>query len=319
MKTISTTVILLLLTLPVAAQATADAVALYERGKSAEAEAAFQKIAASNPKNGQAQFYLGRLAFDRDNSESAIDYLEKAIALEPRNSQYHLWLGRVVGMQAQKASIFSKMSLAKQTKAEFEKAVELDPNNLEARSNLIDYYVVAPGIMGGSIEKALQQAAEIAKRDPVRGVRETAKIYRLQKKYPEAESVYVEGIRKYPAEKGLRRDLGFFYQQGEDWRKAYQVFASLAKDDPSDMASQYQIGRTAALSGLFAVEGEQALQKYLTCTPKADEPPLKWAHLRLGTIYEKKKRSDLAKVEYQKALALDPKFKEAKDALARIG
>jgi tetratricopeptide (TPR) repeat protein len=173
--------------------------------------------------------------------------------------------------------------------------------------------------MGGSIEKAEQQAAEIAKRDPVRGVRETAKVYRLQKKNAEAEKVYAEGIRRFPAEKSLRRDLGFFYQQGESWQKAWQTFAWLVKDDPSDMASQYQLGRTAALSGLHLDEGEQALLKYLAYTPKKDEPPLKWAHVRLGTIYEKKKRADLAKAQYQQALALDPKFKEAKEALAKLG
>jgi len=319
MKCIFSTAILLLMMLPLAAQSPAEAVALFEQGKSAEAEMAFQKIAASNPKNAQAQFYLGRLAFGRGNSESAEEYLEKAIALEPRNSEYHLWLGRVVGMEAQKASLFGKASLAKRTKAEFEKAVELDPNNLEARSSLIDYYVVAPGIMGGSIEKAEQQAAEITKRDPIRGVGETAKVFTLQKKYPEAEKVFVEGIRKYPAEKSLRRDLGAFYQQGKSWQNAWQTFAWLVKVDPSDMISQYQLGKTAALSGLYLDEGEQAMLKYLAYTPTSDDPPLKWAHVRLGMIYEKKKRADLAKAHYQKALALDPKFKEAKEALAKLG
>ena len=159
MRLIPRLAILLLLALPLAGQGAPEAVALYEQGKAAEAEASFQKLAKRNPKNAQAQFYLGRLAFDRGNSDSAADYLEKAIALDPRNSEYHLWLGRVVGMQAQNANLLSKASLAKQTKAEFEKAVELDPNNLEARSNLIDYYVMAPGFMGGSIEKAQQQAA----------------------------------------------------------------------------------------------------------------------------------------------------------------
>jgi tetratricopeptide (TPR) repeat protein len=311
--------LLLFVALPLAAQTPADAVALYQQGKSAEAEVAFQKLAKTSPKNAQAQFYLGRLAFDRGNDESAGEYFEKAVSFEPRNSEYHLWLGRAYGIQAQKANIFSKASLAGKTKTEFEKAVELDPNNLDARSSLIDYYVFAPGIMGGSIDKAKQQAAEIAKRDPSRGVRETAKVYRLQKKWPEAEQIYAEAIRKNPADKDLRRDLGFLYQQSEQWAKAYQTFAVLVKDDPADMLSQYQIGRTAALSGQYLNEGEQALVKYLAYVPKADEPPLKWAHMRLGSIYEKKKRNDLAKAEYQKAVALDPKFKEAKDALSKLG
>lgn len=311
--------LLFLVAFPLAAQTPADAIALYQQGKTAEADAAFGKIAKATPNNAQAQYYLGRIAFDRGDNERASELFERAISLDAKSSDYHLWLGRVYGIRAQEASVFGKASLAKKTKAEFEKAVELDPNNVEARSSLIDYYVLAPGFMGGSIDKAKEQAAEIAKRDAARGVRETAKVYRLQKKWPEAEQVYVAAIRKNPADKDFRRDLGFVYQQSEQWAKAYQTFAYLVKEDPSDMASQYQIGRTAALSGQFLNEGEQALVKYLGYTPKADEPPAKWAHMRLASIYEKKNRPDLAKAEYRKALALDPKFKEAKDALSKLG
>ena len=66
---------------------------------------------------------------------------------------------------------FRRMSLARHTRDEFEHAVELDPNNLDARWALVQYYELAPGYLGGSEQKAEQQAEEISKRDPSFGKR----------------------------------------------------------------------------------------------------------------------------------------------------
>lgn len=57
----------------------------------------------------------------------------------------------------------------RRSRTEFEKAAELDPKSVDARHGLIEYYSQAPGFMGGSIEKAKEQAHEIEKIDPMRG------------------------------------------------------------------------------------------------------------------------------------------------------
>src|SRR5258708_7333585 len=98
---------------------------------------------------------LGKKALAANDSEKAAEYFTKAIQLRPNSAAYHFHLGEAYGSQAQKASIFGQASLAGKTKDEFLKAVELDPNQLQARSALVDYYTMAPAIMGGSKEKAL--------------------------------------------------------------------------------------------------------------------------------------------------------------------
>ncbi len=65
--------------------------------------------------------------------------------------------------------MMSKMSMAPKLRDAFEKTVQLDPNNLDARESLLQFYLQAPSVVGGGKDKAQAQAREIAKRDPARG------------------------------------------------------------------------------------------------------------------------------------------------------
>ena len=136
----------------------------------------------------------GKAAMARNDAEAAASLFEKAVAQNLKSAEAHYWLGSAYGSQAEKASIFGQASLAGKTRDEFEKAVELDPNHLDARFGLIQFYAFAPGFMGGSYEKAFAQAAEIRKRDPLRGHRAAAFIYAQQKKTEEAKKEYFDAV-----------------------------------------------------------------------------------------------------------------------------
>jgi len=88
-----------------------------------------------------------------------------AVQRAGQNSDYHLWLGRAYGEKARRASVLQQPVLAIKVKEYFEKAVALNPDNLAARSDLREYYLEAPIILGGSQEKAREQAEEIRKRE----------------------------------------------------------------------------------------------------------------------------------------------------------
>jgi len=70
--------------------------------------------------------------------------------------------------QINSVSIFSKLSVAKRSKAEFEKAAELDPDSAEAREALCEWYLQAPGFAGGSEDKAKALALELTQIDRMR-------------------------------------------------------------------------------------------------------------------------------------------------------
>ena len=255
-----------------------QAVALFQAKHFPDARAAFEKLAASEPSNAAVHYYLGRIAFDRDDADNAIDELEQATAGDPKNSDYALWLGSAYGVYARQHSSISKACKCRDA---FIKAVELNPDNIEARAALATFYRMSPWFIGGSMDKAHAQADEIKKRDPLRGAQIEGEICIAEKKYDDA----------------------------------FNAFESLLKDHPNQIAALYQIGYIAATTGQRLDRGEAALKEYLTHTPKDTQPSLAYAHYRLGNIYQKKDETDAARKEYQAALAIDPHLKPAADAL----
>lgn len=122
---------------------------LFEQGQFAQARAGLMPAATAKPPSTTAEFTLGRIAMSQDDAKEAARWSELAIKANDRNSAYHSWLGRAYGSQAQHAGTFSMMMLARKTKSEFDRAVALDPDNLDARDGLVTYYLEAPGIAGG--------------------------------------------------------------------------------------------------------------------------------------------------------------------------
>jgi len=260
------------------------AVEFYSQHKPAEAQQAFEALAASNPDNADVQFYLGRLALQRNDHEKAVVYLEQAVALSPNDARMQLKLGDAYGISAQKAGLFSQMGLARKCKAAYERAVELDPSNIEARFSLMGYYQQAPAIVGGGTDKAMVQALEIKKLDPARGRMAIAGVYVADKKFDEA----------------------------------FAEFDSALKDKPDDYAALFQTGRLAALSGQRLDRGLEALRRCLTMTPPEGQPPLAAAHWRIGNILEKKGDLPGARAAYEASLQADPKFTYAIESLKKL-
>ncbi|MDB6114924.1 MAG: Tetratricopeptide repeat-containing protein [Lacunisphaera sp.] len=260
------------------------AVELYNRRQVAEAQAAFEALARVNPDNANIQFYLGRLALQRNDHEQAVPYLKKAVALVPNDARFHQRLGDAYGLAAQKAGMFSSIGFASKCKAEYEKAVELDPKNIDARLGLVSFYQQAPGFAGGSMEKAHAQAEEIKKLDASRGRAAIAGLYAAEKK----------------------NDL------------AFAEFEDALKDNPEDYSALYQFGRLAAITGERMDRGLEALRKCLTLTPPEGQHGQAAAHWRIGLILEKKGDQAGARAAYEAALRSDPKFSQAAESLKKL-
>ncbi|HEX7153555.1 MAG TPA: tetratricopeptide repeat protein [Thermoanaerobaculia bacterium] len=264
-------------------------------------------------------FAAGREAMKKGDPVKAAELFEQAVKASPNNSEYHFWLGNAYGNQAARASILKQAGLAKKTKVAFERAVQLDPDNLDARNGLVEYYVIAPGFMGGSDEKALAQAAEIAKRDAARGRRTYARIYIGQKKPELAQKLYVDAVRQSPNSAEAHYDLGNFYAYQKDYKNAQHEFEYvLTRIDDDYMPAHFRLGQLAVTAGSNYAKGEESLKKYLTYTPKDTEPPTHRAWYWLGGIYEKTGRKAEARQAYQTSLKLAPGAKDVTEALKRV-
>lgn len=315
MKNTTTTLILTICPLFCIGQSLNAGIQQYEDRQFQQAKSTLKKIDDDHKEYAQAQFYLGRIAFDNDEYEDAEEYFEEAIDTNEKNAEYHYWYGNAVGVIARDANVIKQGFLAPKIKSAYETAVELDPSMVDAHWGLVEYYTQAPGFMGGSWEKATETAKHIGTLNPERGHLAMATIFLRQENYDGAEKEYKELLK---IDKKYKLNLGYFYQQQKQYDKAFDLFETEYKNDPDNLNALYQIGRTSAMSGQRVQRGINCLQNYLSKEEKDGQPSLAAAHMRLGMIYEKSGKNDLAITHYKKSLNKDSSMKQAKDGLKRL-
>lgn len=259
---------------------------LFRERKLAEAQAAYEELAKNEPPNVEVQFQLGELALRRNDPAAAVVYLEKAALLDPKSARVQKRLGDAHGTVAMNASVFSKVGHARKTLAAYERAVALDPNYVDGRLALFEFYRQAPGFMGGGYDKALAQAQAVKALDPARG----------------------------------RVALATLYVGEKQVEAAFAEFQEVLHTHPDDFTAHYQIGRLAALTGQFVDRGLTSLRRCLDLTPPREEgaPTPASVHWRIGTLLEKKRDRAGARRAYENALRLDPEFASAAEALRKL-
>lgn len=299
------------------AQTTAAGVALFEARRYGEARAALEGAARADPSDARSAYYLGRIALVAGNGDEGARWLERAVKLDGRRAEYHRWLGRAYSRQALRAGRFRQLRLAGRIRRELESAVRLDPDDVDARLDLLEFHVVAPGIVGGSTDEARTQAAEIRRRNPLRGHIADAAVAEDAGDVAAAEREYAAAVAAFPDSAAGAYALGSFYARRKQWDRAFDVFERAA-GARNDSVALYYVGRTASLCGQRLDRGAAALAAYLSYRPGETDPSLASAHYRLGLIYEKQGRRDLARQEFATTVRLDPLQRDAKDALKRV-
>jgi Tfp pilus assembly protein PilF len=263
-------------------------------------------------------FTSGKDALAHDDWDKAAGLFEQAVKANPGNARYHFWLGRAYGEKAGHSSMFSAPGLATKTREQFELAVQLDPNYNDARFGLIEYYMQAPGFLGGSDEKAVQQAQELRKHDPLTGHRAFALIYTRQKKPDLARKEYYDAVREQPNSARAHQSLALFLMSEKNYKQSREELETAIRLDAAFMPAYFRIGQVAALSQSDYVRGEEFLKKYIAYQPAEDEPGVYRAWYWLGQIYEKQGRKADAKQSYTTSLRIQPNQKDVTEALKRV-
>lgn len=173
----------------------------------------FADQAAEREAVSRKRLETGRDLYDHGKYDEAIREFREAVNLDPKYSWGHLWLGRALGRKVEKINPVRAAFMVGDVRREFERAVELDPRNIEARSDLLQFYLDAPGIFGGGIDKARAQAAEMAKLDKAEGHSAYARIAEKEKRFDVAEQEYRAAIEANPKHPGYRRDLEMFWKR----------------------------------------------------------------------------------------------------------
>lgn len=308
-------IVFLFISFSISAQTVERAKNLLQNKKSAEAKKLLLTVKDTNKEYADAQYWMGRIALDEKKYDDAEEYFEAAIDANDKVAEYYTWYGNTLGTIANDANFLKQGMLAPKMKSAWEKAVALDPSAIDPRASLVQYYLQAPAIAGGSVDKAIEIANQIVKLKPAEGHRQLGNIYFKEKRMVEAE---MEFIAMAKADPGYTSGLANFYMMQKQYDKAFNLFEEGIKKYPDDMLAVYQIGKTSALSGQKLDRGEECLRKYLTYTPKQNEPSHAGANMRLAQIMEKRGKKSEAKRLYELAIKADATLKEAKEGLERV-
>ena len=167
---------------------------LFLQGNYSQAELLLEKFVKSNPNHLKALEYLGDINGHEKNWETSLAYYKKLKKLKPNEANYHYKYGGVLGMIAKDANKFKALGMISEIKSEFEKAISLQPNHIEARWALIELYLQLPGIAGGSEKKATQYANELLQISPVDGWLAKGRISEYFNRFAVAETHYKKAI-----------------------------------------------------------------------------------------------------------------------------
>ena len=300
----------------------ADIERLYNGGLYRQAAEALTAAIQREPQESSLHYWLGRCFYELRDYNRAISSLERAIALEPDRSDYHDWLGKSYGRKAEEANRFtpfSSISLAHKTRREFETAVRLDANNMEAQRDLIRYLMNAPGIVGGSEGAAEQRVHALTTVDSIEGELAQAELLASRKKFDEANQQYRKVLDLQPDRIGVYFEIAEYYRDRGDAGQMSEAVEAGALLAPSDHRLDYYRGIALILGNRNQGEAERDLRRYLDTVPDNDNVPShSTTHEWLGKLYDKEGQLDRAAQEYRAALILDPRNKQASEALKAL-
>ena len=358
MRALAAVSIVCTLVVSAAAAADADIRALIDNGHWKQGRAALEPRVKANPNDADAAALLARVRQTYGQLDAALPLAETAVRLNPNNAEYHWTLAWIVGQQAQKASIFRQLGLAKRFRHEAEAAIAFDPKHIDARMGLISFYVQAPGIAGGDKKKAEQIAADVAQVDPAWGFIARARFLRETKADADFESLYRQARdaarspkTKYEATASLintylnaktpkweaaeelvrglialdpdraygHSTLAIVCAGRQKWTELDTVLAEGEKTVPDNLSNYYQAGRIIATQASGDyARAEKYLRKFLTQEPEPGGATWAHAHWRLGQVFEKQGRKADAISEIDQAVRLKPDLEDAKKDLKRL-
>lgn len=146
-----------------------QAIELFTAQRYTESQLQLDRFISVHPENATAHYYLGQIHLHLTTYDKAIKHCKQAINIEANQAEYHFCLARGYGGKARRAPPWYQAILAFKVRRELKQAVALDPDHVQARIGLIKFYMQAPRIMGGSLDKAQVQAQYLVRLAPDQG------------------------------------------------------------------------------------------------------------------------------------------------------
>jgi tetratricopeptide (TPR) repeat protein len=289
---------------------------LYRKGEFKKSVEVLEKLASSSPAETDAKLWLGKAYLKTRDWDKAVREMEKVVELQPSNARYHLWLGRACGAKA--SHIFKPLALgwAKRVVKEFETARRLAPKDLDIRFDLLEFYMEAPGALGGGKEKAEAEAKEIAKLNPSKGYTARAIIFQKNKNWEQAKKEFTQATVEYPVSDSFKDLAGFLFER-KDYKGALES-AQKALELKSNSKGAQLLAAASRIKLKSDLDYALRILQALAEGPLDDNDPVfEEVHYWLGECCLEKADKENARKAFKAALAFNPDHDEAKKALSK--
>ena len=315
---------------------------LIEAGHWKQARAFVEARMRDDPKDALAHYLLSQIRHAFGDTDSPAPLAERAVAIDSGVAKYHRQLAEVLGVKAQHSGMLQQLLLARRFKKEIDTAIGLDPRDLQSLRDLMEFYLLAPAIVGGDKSKAAQIAGQIARIDPSEGFSAQARLAAFHGDHGQVEGLLRKAVECGPAApyrarialanfylSGGRVNLDGAEQQASQAVKidrgrvdAYAVLAQIyaacsqwadldtlltnaEKAVPDDLVPNYRAANALLESNRALDRAVTYFRKYTNAEPEGNRPPVSEARWKLGRTLEKLGRKAEAEAEWRESIRLD--------------
>lgn len=216
--------------------------------------------------------------------KKATEALEEAVKADPRSSHYLYWLGKAYGMRADTSSFLTAPAYASKTRRYIEQAVTLDPTNWDAVDDLFEYYLEAPGFLGGGQDKALRLAEGFRNERPAQYHFLMARFAEKKKEWQEAEQHWRQAAEVSGSDEGLLLGLAGALTRLKRHAESDEVFDQAEKIAPGKARVKFERAKAYIESNRHPAAARKLLQEYLRSSLTPEDPPRSEAERLLEKI-----------------------------------
>ena len=260
---------------------------VWERAKSLYDQTLYEeslKTLAGQPKSGPVLALRGRNYFMKNDFKQATAWLEQAVATDANTSDFYLWLGRAYGRRAETSSFLTAPGHASKARQNFERAVQLNPKNSEALGDLFEYYLQAPGFLGGGHDKAAALIEKMAMLDPAERHFAEARLAEERKDWGHAEAQLRRAAELAPNQIGRLIDLAKFFAKRGKIHESDAAFARAAQINPESPKLLIERAETYLEQGQKLAEARRLLERYLKAKLTPEDRPREEARKLLEKV-----------------------------------
>lgn len=277
-------------------------------GRADDAISRLSSTLTANPADAEAHNLLCRVYYQEERWDDAIHECETAVRLMPQESEYHLWLGRAYGEKADKIHSIKAYGLAKKVRDEFERAVQLDGANVDALSDLGEFYTAAPGIVGGGKQKAQNVAQTLERYGAAQAHQLKGRLAEKDKNLPLAETEFKAAVEASQQSADAWMALASFYARHRQSDKMLEALhagidadAQAAKPHGAALVDGASLLTRNNLEPQLAI---QLLRLYLASPNKSADTPAFQVHAQLSRLLEQQGDHEGAQQQIAAAAAL---------------